>query len=78
MFVLAIALGFVLLAKQWQRSKLTQHVKPSAAVDMLKVSQVLPLTNGASLHLVEGFGNQCLVAIDSTGIKSVNSFDSQL
>lgn len=32
---------------------------------------MLSLTHGASLYVVEGLGNKCLVAIDASGIKSV-------
>ncbi len=72
LFVLALACGFILLARQWQKSRTTQHAKPSGEVETFKVSQVLPLAGGAALHVVEGFQNKCLVAIDSTGIKSVS------
>ena len=72
MFVLAIAFGVLLLIRQWQKGR---AVKPSRAQqdqDKLNVIQVIPLANGASLHIVQGNASKFIVAIDGGGIKSVN------
>ncbi|NND95827.1 MAG: hypothetical protein HKN47_00690 [Pirellulaceae bacterium] len=71
-FVLALAFGFILLAKHWQRSKFSAAVSTTSQATVLNVKQVLPLANGATLHVVEGYRNRVLVAIDTTGIRSVN------
>ena len=82
MFVLAIAFGFLLLVKHWQKGKFSRKPKADSHNQSLNVSQVLPLTNGASLHVVQGNSNRFLVAIDSSGIKSVkvltSSFDDTM
>jgi hypothetical protein len=70
-FVLALAVGFVLFARQWQKSKTTLQPKAAAAGDSLCLRQSLTLTAGASLHIVEGFEHKFLVAMDASGIKSV-------
>ncbi|QDT10260.1 flagellar biosynthetic protein FliO [Planctomycetes bacterium K23_9] len=72
MFVLAAAFGFLLLVKQWQKGKSGGKAVVEQKNDALNVSQILPLSNGASLHVVQGSENKFLVAIDSGGIKSVN------
>ncbi|MGB7345736.1 MAG: hypothetical protein WBD20_16085 [Pirellulaceae bacterium] len=74
MFVLAFAFGVLMLIKQLQKGRGVGKKKmvANSALEDLNVSQVLPLTNGASLHVVEGNQNKFLVAIDASGIKSVN------
>ncbi|TWU02369.1 hypothetical protein [Stieleria varia] len=78
MFVLAIAFGALLMIKNWQKSRFPKLASKSESQE-LNVSQILPLSNGATLHVVDGMQNRFVVAIDSTGIKSVNvlnpSFD---
>ncbi len=70
-FVLALAVGFVLFARQWQKSKTTPQPSSDPAGDTLCIRQSLTLAAGASLHVVEGFQHKFLVAIDAAGIKSV-------
>jgi flagellar biogenesis protein FliO len=72
MFVLAIAFGVLLLIRQWQKGRSVRPSKDQRAQDALNVCQIIPLANGASLHVVQGTENKFVVAIDGGGIKSVN------
>ncbi|MEL6108263.1 MAG: hypothetical protein AAFU85_19730 [Planctomycetota bacterium] len=67
-FVLALAVGGVLIYKQMQQKK---SLTKGDHGQELRVCQTLALTTGASIYVVEGFGNKYLVAIDGGGIKSV-------
>ena len=73
-FVLVCAAGVLLLIKQWQKGQSSKPSHPPhdpIAPHDLRVLQVLRLDNGASLQVVDISGSPFLVAIDSTGIKSV-------
>lgn len=71
--VLAAAIGGLLVLRQWQRNKSTTAA--DANIGNLNVVQILPLANGAALHVVDGFQKRLLLAIDSAGIKSVDVLD---
>ena len=81
-FVLAIAVAFVFMLKQWQKGKQSAAKSGDLALSSLQVIQVVPLSRGASLHLVQSGQTQFVVAIDAAGIKSVNvlnrSFDQEM
>lgn len=81
-FVLSVAVGCILLAKQWFQLKKGGIAGTPKELAGFKVIQVVTLSRGAALHLVEGNNSRFLVAIDASGIKSVNpvhsSFENQL
>ena len=65
----------LLLVKQWQGSRKGRRPfakQSSRESNKINVTQVQTLVGGASLHVVEVIGNQFLVAVDSSGIRSVN------
>ncbi|MCA9138793.1 MAG: hypothetical protein KDB00_18605 [Planctomycetales bacterium] len=70
--VLALAVGGILLIKQIQKGR--TGVGGSAPADLagLKIDQVLQVTRGVSLYLVDSMASKILVAVDGGGIKSVN------
>ena len=71
-FVLALAVGCVLLIKHFQKGKLAAGNVTPEGLTGLKIDQVLQVTRGVSLYLVDGMSSKVLVAVDSGGIKSVN------
>ena len=74
-FVLLLAGGGLLLVKQWQGSRKGRRPfakQGSRESNKINVTQVQTLVGGASLHVVEVIGNQFLIAVDSSGIRSVN------
>ena len=70
-FVLALAIGFVLLAKQWMKPKSTSSVDVTGS-DSLRVKETLVLDAKTTLRLVQWRTNRILVACDANGIRSVN------
>lgn len=72
--VLAATIGVLLVVRHWQQGK---GGKTGLGVPgNLSVVQVLPLAGGASLHVVDGYQKRVLLAIDATGIKSVDVIDA--
>ncbi|MFK7738230.1 MAG: hypothetical protein AB8B50_19550 [Pirellulaceae bacterium] len=71
-FVLAMGIGFIVLVRMWNMARKTSSLGSDREKKQLKVREVLSLGGGVCLHVVDGPRNQFLVAIDSTGIKSVN------
>jgi flagellar biogenesis protein FliO len=71
-FVLALAVGGILLVKHFQKGKLVAGGATPEGLAGLKIDQVLQVTRGVSLYLVDGMSSKVLVAVDSGGIKSVN------
>ena len=75
-FVLAMGIGFIVLVRMWQMAKKTQQSGSAKDQKALRVREVLSLGGGVTLHVVDGPKNQFLVAVDSSGIKSVNVMDA--
>lgn len=73
--VLGIALAAILTIKLFMKSNGARTTR-DAALNGLKVDQVLQVAKGASLYLVDGAQNKMLVAVDGGGIKSVNVLPS--
>lgn len=71
-FVLALAVGGILLVKQIQKGRVGGVSGPPADLAGLKIDQVLQVTRGVSLYLVDSTASKILVAVDGGGIKSVN------
>ncbi|MEO1615034.1 MAG: hypothetical protein AAFV88_04240 [Planctomycetota bacterium] len=71
-FVLAIAVGAILLIRNFQKGKLGTTPTDNAGLTGLKIDQVLQVARGVSLYLIDGPSSKVLVAIDSSGIKSVH------
>lgn len=76
-FVLALAVGGIMLVKHFQKGKLGSGSETPAGLTGLKIDQVLQVTRGVSLYLVDGMSSKVLVAVDSGGIKSVNVLPSR-
>lgn len=72
MFVLALAVGGILLFKQIQKGKLGGAPETPASFHGLKIDQVLQVSRGVSLYLIDSAASKVLVAVDGGGIKSVN------
>ncbi len=72
MFVLALAVGGILLFKQLQKGKTAAAAETPAGLNGLKIDQVLQVSRGVSLYLVDSAASKVLVAVDGGGIKSVN------
>jgi flagellar biogenesis protein FliO len=72
LFVLALAVGGILLFKQLQKSKGSGSPETPAGLNGLKIDQVLQVSRGVSLYLVDSAASKVLVAVDGGGIKSVN------
>jgi flagellar biogenesis protein FliO len=72
MFVLALAVGGILTFKFMQKGKWSAKSEPPSDLAGLKIDQVLSVTRGVSLYLVDGLSAKILVAVDAGGIKSVN------
>ncbi|MFN3191394.1 MAG: flagellar biosynthetic protein FliO [Aureliella sp.] len=75
-FVLAMGIGFIVLVRMWQMARKTQQTGATKDQKALRVREVLSLGGGVTLHVVDGPKNQFLVAVDSSGIKSVNVMDA--
>lgn len=71
-FVLALAVGGILLVKMIQKGRVGGSSSPPADLAGLKIDQVLQVTRGVSLYLVDSMASKILVAVDGGGIKSVN------
>ncbi len=71
-FVLAIAIGGILLVKQFYRGNQTIAANTPTSLQGLKISQVLRISRHVQLYLVDGATSKVLVAVDAGGIKSVN------
>jgi flagellar biogenesis protein FliO len=71
-FVLAMGIGFIVLVRMWNMARKTSSLGTERDKKQLKVREVLSLGGGVCLHVVDGPRNQFLVAVDSSGIKSVN------
>ncbi|QEF98522.1 hypothetical protein Mal15_25740 [Stieleria maiorica] len=76
-FVLALAVGGILFVRQLQKGK--QGSKATTPTDLagLKIDQVLQVTRGVSLYLVDSMASKILVAVDGGGIKSVSVLPSR-
>ena len=72
LFVLAIAIAVVLSIRAFQKGKVGAVVTEADGFAGLKIDQVLRVTRGVSLYLIDGPQSKVLVAIDSGGIKSVH------
>ena len=72
LFVLSLAIGGILLFKQIHKSRAGAVGQDADGLAGLKIDQVLQVTRGVSLYLVDGNANKILVAVDGGGIKSVN------
>ena len=70
-FVLACAAGVLLVIKQWQSNRQNSPANAAGKEGAIVINQVQKLAHGASLQVVEVVGNQFLVAMDATGIRSV-------
>lgn len=71
-FVLALAFAGLLAYRMIQKGKYSaSRVRPSEQ-SKLKIHQVLEVSRGVNLYLVDGMSSRVLVAVDPTGIKSVN------
>lgn len=70
-FVLAVAVGFILIAKNWIRPRLSSS-KGGGEMASLQVKEVLSLDSKSTLRLVHWQNSRILVATDAQGIKSVN------
>ncbi|WP_149499306.1 hypothetical protein [Roseiconus lacunae] len=71
-FVLALAVAGLLAYRMIQNGKYSaSRVRPSEQ-SKLKIHQVLEVSRGVNLYLVDGMSSRVLVAVDPTGIKSVN------
>lgn len=77
LFVLALAVGGILCVKQIQKGKGLGKAAPRADLQGLKIDQVLQVTRGVSLYLVDSMASKILVAVDGGGIKSVNVLPSR-
>lgn len=71
-FVLAIAVAGLLLYRVMQKGKLGGVDGKTRGQGKLKIHQVLEVSRGVNLFLVDGMNSRVLVAVDPTGIKSVN------
>lgn len=71
-FVLALAIGVLLTVRVFQKGKLDPKKQVPADLAGLKIDQVLQVTRGVSLYLVDSVASKILVAVDGGGIKSVN------
>ena len=71
-FVLALAIGGILLVKYLQKGKLSRAPETPAGLSGLKIDQVLQVSRGVSLYLIDSAAAKVLVAVDASGIKSVN------
>ncbi len=75
-FVLAMAVGFLLVYRVWVMAKKTQTAKGETLKTGLHVRETLSLKNNVTLHVVETAKCQFLVTVDSSGVKSVNSMST--
>ena len=67
-FVLAIGIGFILVAKRWVSGK-----KPIESSDKtnIEIKSTLRLSPKSNLHLVQAVEQRLIVAVDQNGIKTV-------
>lgn len=88
-FVLFLAIGGILAAKQWMKPQLKGRSRnrflaadESAHSDSMQVLETLRIDSKTTLHLVECGNSKVLVATDAVGLKSVSllapSFDSAM
>ena len=76
-FVLALGVGAILMFRQFQKGKSGARNQTPADLAGLKIDQVLQVTRGVSLYLVDSMASKILVAVDAGGIKSVNVLPSR-
>ncbi|QDV81558.1 hypothetical protein [Planctomycetes bacterium TBK1r] len=76
-FVLALAVGGILFVRQIQKGKQGGRQDTPADLAGLKIDQVLQVTRGVSLYLVDSMASKILVAVDGGGIKSVSVLPSR-
>ena len=76
-FVLALAIGGILMLKQFQKGRVATKRGAPSELSGLKIDQVLQVTRGVSLYLVDSMASKILVAVDAGGIKSVNVLPSR-
>ncbi|MCC9602939.1 hypothetical protein LOC67_20510 [Stieleria sp. JC731] len=71
-FVLALAIAGILVYRLIQKGKFANPVDQLRSQGKLKIHQVLEVSRGVNLYLVDGMNSRVLVAVDPSGIKSVN------